>query len=80
MIGRFVSDPRAESDPGLPARRLELRVDGAPLAWYAPDELADAVRHLTAVAARREGCVAAVVEVRPGQPDAVLHSLRGLTS
>jgi len=76
MIGRFVSGPRAEPDPDLPARRLELRVDGAPLAWYAADEVVEALEHLAAVAARREGRVVTVVHVEPGRPDAVLRTQR----
>lgn len=66
---------RVESDPDLPASRLELRVDGAALAWYPPDEVGDAVRHLTAMARRREGRVLTVVQVDPDRPDVVLRTL-----
>jgi hypothetical protein len=54
---------------------VELRVDGATLAWYPPDEVGDAVRHLTAMARRREGRVLTVVEVGPDRGEVVLRTL-----
>lgn len=45
MNGTLASDDR-----DLPAMRLELRADGAALAWYRPTEMDVAARHARAAA------------------------------
>jgi hypothetical protein len=56
-----------------PRARLELRIDGDPLAWYYPDDLDEATRHANAVVTHPDArAVVQVVHVQPGASDAVL--------
>ena len=61
---------------GLPAPRLELRIDGVMLAWYDEHDLPRAQAHAAEVARRPTGALVDLVRVLPDGSEAGVVSHR----
>ncbi len=63
---------------GLPAPRLELRIDGVMLAWYDEHDLPRATAHAAEVARRPTGALVDLVRVSPEGEEAAIVSHRAV--
>jgi hypothetical protein len=65
-------------DDELPSPRLELRIDGAMLAWYDPPDMPRAMAHAAQVARRPTGALIELVQVeRSGANGVVFRRVAG---